>query len=131
VPGLPAVGLLAVKSCRQEHLDKGRPLLLVGPALLLLLSVELALGVGDRHSDRELLAGIDFGQELFYFEKRPYSAQYYSAGRARITRAFPRQKRFYLVVDNDRQLDQADRYCELLKRNVKRRLYDCDRDQTP
>lgn len=127
VPGLPAIGLLVIKIYPANLIDRGRPLLLVGPLLLLVLSIELAVGVGDRYSDRELLAAIDPKLDLFYFEKRPYSAQYYSTGRARLVDTFPEQQRFYLVLDNDRELDAVDRYCELLNRNGDRRLFYCRR----
>jgi len=127
VPGLPALGLLVIKSCPAGLAARGKPLLLVGPLLLLLLSIGLAAGVGDRYSDRQLLADIDPELDLYYFEHRPYSAQYYSDGRARLVDDIPQQQRFYLVVDNERDLPELKRYCELLKGNPDRNLFYCDR----
>jgi 4-amino-4-deoxy-L-arabinose transferase-like glycosyltransferase len=128
LPGLPALGILIVKTMPAEPPRYGRLLLLVGPVLLLLLCLLAALVAANEYSDKGLLAaGIDSGDELYYFVERPYSAQYYSNGRARITDTFPASERFYLVIEKNRSLEQIADHCELRAQNHDRRLYFCRR----
>ena len=129
VPGLPAIGLLVVQAFPEETHGRGKYLLLVGPGLLLILCLYLALFAGAKYSDKGLLAaGVDTQDEIYYFRERPYSAQYYSGGRARITDAFPSGERFYLVIEKDRSLDEVGKYCELRSSNERRNLYFCRRE---
>lgn len=129
VPGLPAVGLLVMQAFGDETSSRGRYLLLVGPVLLLILCIYLGLFAGEEYSDKGLLAaGVDSQDDLFYFHERPYSAQYYSGGRARITDSFPTGTRFYLVIEKDRRLGEIGKYCELRSSNERRNLYFCRRE---
>lgn len=130
VPGLPAIGLLVIKSFRDELVYRGRYLLLVGPAILLALSFYIVLYAGEKYSDKAMLAsGIDSTDELFYFQRRSYSAQYYSNGRAKLIDSFPDQDRFYLVVENDVVLDEIGTHCQPRSKNSRRILYFCLRNK--
>ena len=126
LPGLPAVGLLIMKTFQPSLLRKGRLLLLVGPVLLLTLFTHLALNANELYSDRGLLqSGVKSDYDLYYFDKLTYSGQYYSNGRARLVEAFPDQDVFYLVARKNVKLAEIDRYCSLRSSNHKRQLYFC------
>jgi 4-amino-4-deoxy-L-arabinose transferase-like glycosyltransferase len=129
VPGLPAIGLLVLSCCKPERSGRGRLLLLVGPLLLLAICVQLVLTADEMRSDRELLShGIDSNHPLYYFNSRPYSAQYYSNGRARLVNAFPQQPAFYLAIRSQDKLSEIDEFCQLRSSNQQRRLYFCWRN---
>jgi 4-amino-4-deoxy-L-arabinose transferase-like glycosyltransferase len=129
LPGLPAIGILVLKSMRTDDPGKGRYLLPVGPVLLLLASIYAALVAANEYSDKGLLAeGIDSNDAIYYYRERPYSAQYYSNGRAKIIDRFPDSERFYLVIENGRELAQIAGHCELRSENHDRKLYFCRRD---
>ena len=127
LPGLPAIGMLMLTAFRPRVIARGLPLLLVGPLLMLAMVAEI-VDAGPRFSDRQLLSGIAGGEEaLYYYQHRPYSAQYYSAGRATTTEDFPPDPHFYLVTRKNARLEAVARYCELRRSNEKRRLYFCRR----
>lgn len=131
VPGLPAVGLLVMLSIDLLRPGHSRYLLLVGPALLVILCSYAVLVAADRHSDRDLLAnGIDSSDDLYYLYNRPYSAQYYSNGRAKLTDSIPDEDNFYLVIKNKRKPDGLSNHCELRSQNSNRQLFFCQR-QSP
>jgi len=132
LPGLPAVGLLMVKLIGEGYAGKGRYLLLVGPALLLTATIYASLIAADEHSDKALLAEArDSGDAIFYYRERPYSGQYYSDGRAKIVDEFPLQDRFYLVIENGRELTQLAERCELRAENHDRKMYLCRQAAAP
>jgi 4-amino-4-deoxy-L-arabinose transferase-like glycosyltransferase len=129
LPGLPALGIMIVKTMPAQAPRYGRLLLLVGPVMLLLACLYAALVAANEYSDKGLLArGVDSSDELYYYRERPYSAQYYSNGKARITDIFPKQERFYLVIEKNRKLEQIAKYCKLRSQNHDRRLYFCRQD---
>lgn len=129
LPGLPAVGLLLIKSVRPEFIERGRLLLSVGPILFLVLVLNLASGLGDRHSDKSLLAAdLDPQWSLYYLGERPYSAQYYSGGRARLIDSVPDEKSFYLVVEDGRSIEKFENFCTPRRRNEYSRLFFCRRE---
>jgi hypothetical protein len=126
LPGLPAIGLLTLKAMRP-----GRPgySLLIGPALLLFLSVYVALIAADQYSDKKMLvSGIDSADTLYYLDERPYSAQYYSDGRAILAAAFPDEQRFYLVTRRNYDHPGLSQHCEPRSHNDERALYFCRLD---
>lgn len=128
LPGIPAIALLTVKLVHLPGIRNGRYLLLVGPVLLIILCAYAALVAGDKRSDRELLAdGITSNDPLYYLHKRPFSAQYYSNGRAKIIESMPRSGHFYLVIDNDLKLNRVDEFCEIRAANQERQLFFCRR----
>jgi len=88
-----------------------------------------ALVAADQFSDRDLLAsGIDSADALYYLDERPYSAQYYSGGRAIQAKAFPHDRRFYLVTRRNFKHPGLDQHCELRSQNAERTLYFCRMD---
>jgi 4-amino-4-deoxy-L-arabinose transferase-like glycosyltransferase len=131
LPGMPAVGLLILKSMNSESAGKTRYLLLFGPVILLLASTYAGLVATNERSDRDLLAeGVDSEDALYYYEQRPYSAQYYSNGRAIRVVEFPTDERFYLAIQHKRKhkLPHIDKSCKLRAENQDRLLYFCQQD---
>jgi 4-amino-4-deoxy-L-arabinose transferase-like glycosyltransferase len=131
LPGMPAVGLLILKSMQSESIGKTRYLLLFGPAILLLASSYAGLVATNERSDRDLLAeGVDSEDALYYYKQRPYSAQYYSNGRAIRVVKFPTDEHFYLAIQHKRkhELPQIDKSCKLRAENQDRLLYFCQQD---
>jgi 4-amino-4-deoxy-L-arabinose transferase-like glycosyltransferase len=131
LPGLPAIGLLIIKTYQPEVISRGRMLLLVGPVLLLAIFANLSFSANDLYSDKELLsAGINSEHDLYYYKRRTLSGQYYSNGHAKLVEKFPDQEAFYLVVQNNVKLAEIDKFCSLRSSNQKRRLYFCRHDKT-
>ncbi len=131
LPGMPAVGLLILKSMQSESAGRTRYLLLFGPAILLLASTYAGLVATNERSDRDLLAeGVDSEDALYYYRQRPYSAQYYSNGRAIRVIEFPTDERFYLAIQHKRkhELPQIDKFCKLRTENQDRLLYFCQQE---
>ncbi|MFV2031474.1 MAG: phospholipid carrier-dependent glycosyltransferase, partial [Gammaproteobacteria bacterium] len=129
VPGLPAVGLLMIKIYDVKRINSGKFLLLVGPAVLLILNLYIILVGADKYSDKSLLEnGFDSTQALYYLDSRPYSAQYYSDGKAKLSTAFPDEKRFYLAINKGSESGQIEDYCQLRSKNERRGLFFCQRD---
>jgi len=128
-PGLPAVGLLIMKSLDFKPVANSRYLLLVGPAMLLIMCIYANLIAADKYSDKELLArGINTSDALYYLYDRPYSAQYYSKGQAMKIDKIPNEGRFYLAIKNGHGPRELDSNCELRSENYNRRLFFCQFD---
>ena len=131
LPGLPATGLLVLKIMPEYTTRKRRYLLFAGPTLLLAICIYANLVAADKHSDKELLAGgVDSADELFYLHDRPFSAQYYSNGRARITETFPDSDSFYLAIERNHSLEKVENNCALRSGNFHRQLYFCRAEPT-
>jgi 4-amino-4-deoxy-L-arabinose transferase-like glycosyltransferase len=129
LPGLPALGLLMMKAIELKPATNHRYLLLIGPAMLLMLSSYAALVAADRHSDKDLLArGIDSSDTLYYLDSRPFSAQYYSNGQALMTDTIPIAGRYYLVIYKKHKTAALDDRCKLRSENKRRRLFFCQLD---
>jgi 4-amino-4-deoxy-L-arabinose transferase-like glycosyltransferase len=129
VPGLPAVGLLMLKASDLERIAHNPYLLPIGPAMLIIMCGYANLIGADRYSEKDLLAhGIDSGDALYYLYSRPFSAQYYSKGRAKTTDRIPDGGRFYLVIKNNHGPHELDSHCELRSKNYDRRLFFCQFD---
>jgi len=131
LPGLPAVGFLILKSIQSDSLGKGRWLLLFGPALLLFGSIYVAKVASSEYSEKDLLArGLDSEDALYYYKQRPFSAKYYTNGRAIRVHDFPADERFYLAIEHERKdrFPQIDTYCEYRAENQDRLLYFCQQD---
>jgi 4-amino-4-deoxy-L-arabinose transferase-like glycosyltransferase len=126
LPGLPAIGLLVIRAMRLQSKDY---MFFIGPALLVIMCGYAALIAADLHSDKEMLAsGIDSDDTLYYLDKRTYSGQYYSGGRAIETESFPDEQRFYLVTRREVNKRKIKRHCEPRSQNDNRTLYFCHRD---
>lgn len=129
VPGLPALGPLVVKHIDSRLYYRGRLLLLVGPLLVLALVVLVHTYGAEMRSDKELLAtGIDAPYPIYYCDRLPYSARYYTGGTARHTQDLPVGEIFYLVTRLRSARVAAGANCELRAQNRKRTLFLCAGD---
>jgi 4-amino-4-deoxy-L-arabinose transferase-like glycosyltransferase len=98
-PGIPALGLLIITTLHYPDERRGRWLYLVGPLLFLVFISIVIFKADDERSEKALFAqGIDSDEPVYYLTRRPYSAQYYSNGKAKRIRKIPEHGRFYLVI---------------------------------
>lgn len=128
LPGMPALGLLLICWLDYPNRRKGFWLFLIGPALLALILLVISFSYARNHSEKSLLEPIaDDGLPIYYLAHRPYSAQYYSSGRAKAVTTLPDDPKFYLVIDPSRMNDRIEQYCQPRSKNQKHLLLICER----
>lgn len=132
LPGVPALALLiaSLASERQGRALAGisliTPLLLVA-ALGMLTTTDLS----DNKSDRALLADLP-PAPLYYWQQRPFSGQFYSAGRAQLATRLsdlPAEGGFYLAgrpASLATPLQSERLRCQPMRQSGKRVLYQCE-----
>lgn len=90
LPGMPALALYAAEfwPTRHPHCDAGRAALIAValPVLFAIAIPFLDARVAADKSQRDVLAHLPSGATVIYYPKRPFSAQYYSQGRALVAR---------------------------------------------
>ncbi|MGR5062891.1 phospholipid carrier-dependent glycosyltransferase [Photobacterium sp. DNB22_13_2] len=140
MPGLPALGLLVAGYHSQHKLsDKVFKLGLITPVLLVLTAVLLGYNLTGKESEKVLLSQWDQqvekeNSELIYIHKRPFSAQFYSQGRAKLKQKTlsglltePTEDAFFVVekgrVPSGFLWDKSR--CELRAESNKRQLVHC------
>lgn len=86
LPGVPALALLITMLVSNEELDKKwfQITASIIPVALVITAVVLNLNVGDKRSEKSILAKADSEVATFYVGKRPFSGQFYSAGQAKL-----------------------------------------------
>ncbi|GAM60106.1 hypothetical protein JCM19232_439 [Vibrio ishigakensis] len=135
LPGIPALALLITMLVSEEDTDKKwfQITAAIIPFTLVVTAVVLNLGVGDKRSEKSLLAKVNPEIETFYIGKRPFSGQFYSAGQAKLfgeTTDLDQYKTVQLVgrkdavdeVISDRRMNCVIEYTAESKRS----LYKCD-----
>ncbi|GAM66317.1 hypothetical protein JCM19236_3769 [Vibrio sp. JCM 19236] len=135
LPGIPALALLITMLVSEEDTDKKwfQITAAIIPFALVVTAVVLNLGVGDKRSEKSLLAKVNPKIETFYVGKRPFSGQFYSAGQAKLfgeTTDLDQYKTVQLVgrkdavdeVISDRRMNCVIEYTAKSKRS----LYKCD-----
>ncbi|MGF1687916.1 glycosyltransferase family 39 protein [Photobacterium japonica] len=140
MPGLPALGLLIAGYHSQQNLpEKVFKLGLVTPVLLIIVAGLLHLNVVGKEPEKGLMAAWSAQAEkentaLVYLNKRPFSAQFYSAGKATLANAeltdFLRQQQHDLFVVVDKSMIPSGflwdkQRCELRAESNKRQLVHC------
>ena len=85
LPGVPALALIiAILLHDIKHDPKWFKCMAgVTPLLLIVALGVIHYGVGNKRSDKAILARADLSVMTFYVGKRPFSGQFYSAGKAR------------------------------------------------
>jgi len=83
LPGIPALGLLVATLITKEDYKWFSGVAAVLPVLLMVAMLVLNLGKADEKSDRVIFSHITTKQPVFYVNKRPFSGQFYSHGRAK------------------------------------------------
>ena len=128
LPGLPATGLLIIVNYDFLKLNKKHALFIFGPLLMLIFMSYLSFYNDDNFSEKTLLKnGIDSPHPLYYYISRPYSAQYYSNGRALVVKSLPDQQNYYLAIKKDRLFKAVELNCQLKSENRDRYLYFCSK----
>ena len=132
LPGLPAIGLLIITNYDFQPVKKGHLFFLVSPVVLLVFMAYMyEYSIDDQRSDKFLLANItDTNQQIYYYKDRPYSAQYYSNGKAKLIKNLPDNKTFYLVTKKEITLDKIEQHCQRISENNKRTLYFCNKENS-
>ena len=132
LPGLPAIGLLIVINYDFKKTKKNHLIFLFSPLLLLAVMVYFYLfSIDDQRSEKNLLANItDTTQQIYFYKERPFSAQYYSNGKAKLIKNLPDNNTFYLVAKKEITLDKIEQNCHRISENKKRVLYFCDKENS-
>lgn len=126
LPGLPALGLILSLNFRFLELKKAFALFLLSPVLMVSLLGFYVVAAEGRFSDKLLLQnGVNSEHPVFYFKYRPYSAQYYTNGKAKIVNALLKDKTYYLAVKKNMAINGIEKNCSLRSENTDRYLYFC------
>lgn len=140
MPGLPALGLLVAGYHSQQKLSvKVFKIGLITPVLLVVTAVLLGYNLTGKESEKVLLSQWaeqveKENSELIYIRKRPFSAQFYSQGKAKLHQATlsgllnePTEDAFFVVekghVPSGFLWDKSR--CELRAESNKRQLVHC------
>ncbi|MBW3139968.1 glycosyltransferase family 39 protein [Ferrimonas balearica] len=132
LPGIPALALLVASLVSEREMRLVTGASLVTPMLLVVaLGVLVGTDLSDNKSDKTLLAGLPEAP-LYYWQKRPFSGQFYSDGQAleadSLT-ALPHKGAFYLAgrpAALAQPLKSGQFRCEPLRQRGKRVLYGCE-----
>lgn len=84
LPGVPALGILVAALLSQSDFKWFSRTATVLPVLLMIAMLVLNLGKADERSDRIIFNQINTSAPVFYVEKRPFSGQFYSQGKAKL-----------------------------------------------
>lgn len=133
LPGIPAIGFLIASNFQLSRKKSYDLLFLVGPLLLVAIVARFIFwpdNVGNKLSEKSLLnRDIDFSIPLYYYESKPYSAQYYSNGKAKVTDSFnPDDPKYYLAIKKNQIVKSVNKNCVVKARNTKRFLFYCQTD---
>ncbi|MBY5921909.1 ArnT family glycosyltransferase [Ferrimonas balearica] len=135
LPGIPAMALLIATLVREREVPVVAGASLVTPLLLVVAMVALTgFGLSEKKSDKALLTELPEAP-LYYWQKRPFSGQFYSGGQARLARSLselPTQGTFYLAGRPGslaQPLESASYQCQPQRQSGKRVLYRCEATQ--
>ena len=130
LPGLPAIGLLIMTNYGFQTIKNNHLLFLFSPLLLVAaMTCIYVYSIDDQKSDKHLLSAItDSTQHIYYYKERPYSAQYYSNGKAKIVKNLPDNDTYYLVVPKNMISGEIKQLCNSMSENKKRVLYFCNKE---
>ena len=84
LPGIPALALLVAVLLKEGDEKWFQGVALIIPVVLIVALIYLNLGKGESRSDKYLLSDMDTSLSIFYIDKRPFSGQFYSNGRAKL-----------------------------------------------
>ncbi|HIF9209281.1 TPA: ArnT family glycosyltransferase, partial [Photobacterium damselae] len=140
MPSIPAFALLLSRYQSEQPLNKQIYAIgLITPILLFITAITLGLGLTGKTADNHLLAiwrqQPEHNQSaLVYFDKRPFSAQYYSNGKAIKSEVKPdqlltglKQSTFIVLSNTQDNLRDVQQFpnCQLRGKTAKRMLYYC------
>lgn len=101
-------------------------MLLISPLLLIALTGYIQLYAADDKSEKKILShGLESSHKLYYYQSRPYSAQYYSSGKAVAVQNLPDSGSFYIVIDRSNTPENIEDNCLPKSMNKERILYLC------
>ena len=127
LPGIPALGLLIVTTLRFPDEHRGFWLYLVGPLLFLIFISIVIFKVNGERSEKGLFEqGVNSDEPIYYLTSRPYSAQYYSNGKAKRVKKMPDSGRFYLVIKPKQLNKTITERCQQRAQNHEHILLFCE-----
>lgn len=136
---LPGFSAMAIIIALNSELTKRVNIAALGTLALVSLVIALfSLGITGKSNESEILASemehIKVS-ELYYWKKRPFSAQFYSAGKAKLLNSelklkglIERKQNFYMVLNHEKDIEVTlylEQSCELKKQVKNRSLYFC------
>lgn len=83
LPGVPALAILFAMLVTDQDYGWLAGISAIIPMVLLIAMPVLNMGIADKKSDRVIFERIDSSIPTFYIGKRPFSAQFYSDGKAK------------------------------------------------
>lgn len=135
LPGIPALALLIANLQKENKIPFLIPLSLFAPVLLVITIVLLNQSIGDTRSDRPFFVEDKGDIPTFYWNKRPFSGQYYSNGKAKVISSkedlLTVESPFYLILAVNSQVpaELKDFECLTNQRTQKREKYLCTKTQ--
>lgn len=126
LPGIPALGLLIVTTLHYPTERRGLWLFLIAPIIFCLFISIVIFKVEDNRSEKHLFElGIHSDDPIYYLARRPYSAQYYSNGKAKQIKTVPDSGTFYLIINPEQMNDALAKRCQQRAKNNKHWLLFC------
>ncbi|MGR6859165.1 ArnT family glycosyltransferase [Aliivibrio salmonicida] len=132
LPGIPALGMLVAIFMTEKDSKWFAGVSMILPVMLLIALLVLNLGKADQKSDRIIFESITQDLPIYYVNKRPFSGQFYSEGKAKEVKERNKitvMSGFYLIgkkQEIELFIDQKTDLCVLiLSAPSKRELYHC------
>lgn len=133
LPGIPALALLITFAWRGSLVPHLHKVAIAIAALLMVAVAVIHFGSGKDKSERWLLQQRTEMLPTYYLDKRPFSARFYSAGKAKeiisLAEVNHNDTRYYLVVDNSK-IELGFEDCEKVANNKDRGLLYCSRSSS-
>lgn len=132
LPGIPALGMLVAVCVTEKDNKWFTNVSLILPVVLMIALLVLNLGKADQKSDRLIYEYIVEEFPIYYVDKRPFSGQFYSQGKAKLLNnknEIAELTDYYLIGkkhDTSLFFESGDEQCLLLlSAPSKRELYHC------
>ena len=133
LPGIPALALLITFAWRGSLVPHLHKVAIAIAALLMVAVAVIHFGSGKDKSERWLLQQRTEMLPTYYLDKRPFSARFYSAGKAKeiisLAEVNHNDTRYYLVVHNSK-IELGFEDCEKVAKNKDRGLLYCSRSSS-
>ncbi|MEZ9823055.1 ArnT family glycosyltransferase [Shewanella sp. 10N.286.45.A1] len=133
LPGIPALALLITFAWRGSLVPHLHKVAIAIAALLMVAVAIIHFGSGKDKSERWLLQQRTEMLPTYYLDKRPFSARFYSAGKAKeiisLAEVNHNDTRYYLVVHNSK-IELGFEDCEKVANNKDRGLLYCSRSSS-
>lgn len=126
LPGIPALGLLMVTAFNYSR-ETCRVWPFVVAPVLFTVFIGLVIFKGADHRTEKFLLreGVTTEHPIYYLANRPFSAQFYSNGKAKQIETVPKSGEFYLVIRPNQLDDDISSRCEPRSKSKRHLLLFC------